>query len=206
MNAIKRLCSRCFLFDQGQIVIDGDPEAAIEKYLLLNSSRAGLSLENEKSQIKILKIMVNDKELPSPKSLAPTSAFNLSVFYEQADDFLKENYLFIEVYDIYGNLLFCTYDIDSDSNYYKSRKGGRYKVTFNFPPNLFNKAAYRFRVGCGIPPKYNSSPDREKYFQVVDNIWLNFIGFSSLADNFFKGTRGGGMLLKIPSIIERYDD
>ena len=39
MEAIQRLCSRCILLQQGQVLLDGDPASVIAQYLAVNSSK-----------------------------------------------------------------------------------------------------------------------------------------------------------------------
>ena len=165
MGAIRSLCDRAILIDQGRVVLDGEAPEVVSSYLA--SAVSGLS-EGEIS-------WKTDAEAPGEHGLKLRA-----IRLKQEDGTISsvfdvEKAIFIEiVYEVKTSrglrfrlgFLTSTGEVAFQSNDKSARKDtvapGRYRNTCIIPGNLLNVGEYIVRVGAGSPEmKKGELPDRE---------------------------------------------
>ncbi|OGN75966.1 MAG: hypothetical protein A2X25_02155 [Chloroflexi bacterium GWB2_49_20] len=154
MGAVKKLCSRGILLENGFISSQGIIEDVINKYLEStyqsnNFRKSEICFpENPELNIQILRIALMDNN------------GNLSNVYGIWDSILLELYvvvrkklhgsnLAIQV-SRDGDILFNSFDIDESPEYFEARDQGYYHYCIPFPKNIFPKGTYSIDVSSGI--------------------------------------------------------
>lgn len=203
MGAVKQLCNRSVLLEKGKIKATGTTEEIIKKYLEGDSENQTRKIfkENPEKKVQIRSITVNDNRGKAVSDIDVSKSFSISVSYDIREDVEKNNYVCLTLFDISGNNILQTFDIDTNEKYYKERGKGSYISTFYFPDNLFNQQSIKLMVNCGIPPKYNSNENRESFHDMIDDIFINFYNSNGFSKKFFGGRRTSFLLKKITSNI-----
>lgn len=207
MSAVLKLCSKCIWLEKGMVIKYGETKAVLEEYLQkFSSGRRTYDYQiDEKKQFRIKRVRVIDSDGNFKAILHPDESFGMEICYELKCDLTKPSHVFIEFYDSFGNLLFSSFDIDSDSRFYKKRFKGEYIATFIFPPHLFNKQIYKIKVGGGVPPAYQNAGGQE-FYDIKDDIEISFVSYPSFAMKYFRGTRAGSLLPNIPCQTQKLNN
>jgi len=145
MNAIEKLCNRCVLLKQGQIVMDDKPSKVIDYYLnkeaQFNASIEYQKKNNEFGQISKITILNKDK---APGAQIPVSEY----FYIKIDfeiyKLVKEKTVFIYFYSK-GEILFLSSEADKEGKY-RDYEPGKYTTTVKIPAFLFEAGVLYFDV------------------------------------------------------------
>lgn len=203
MGAVKQLCNRSVLLEKGEIKAIDKTEEIIKKYLEGNSENQSQKVFEEilEKKVQIRSISINDNEEKIVSDIDVSKPFSISVTYDIREDIEKNNYVCVTLYDSLGNSILQTFDIDTNEEYYRKRPKGKYISTFYFPDNLFNQQLVKITVNCGIPPKYNSDENREKYHDIIDNVYINMYNGNGFSKKFFKGGRSGCILPKFKNNV-----
>jgi len=206
MDAIQKLCKKCILLEGGKVKKFGDTKEVVETYLNKNSTLQSVyeyGREVDKVvQIKKVEILNHLNDLST--TLDTREKFCVVVTYELKQDLKKNNGVYLKFFNE-NKLAFITYDIDTNENFYKNRSKGTYTSSFKFLANFFNQQTYRLSVGCGVPQKYCPGSDGV-FFDLKENLKINFSNPSSFASKFFKGKRSGSFLLEIYCDIKKRND
>lgn len=166
MAAIRSLCDRAILIDQGRVVLDGETPEVVSSYLA--SAVSGLS-EGEISwktdaeapgehALKLRAIRLKQEDGTISSVFDVEKAIRIDIVYEVKTSLLG---LIIRL-----GLLTPTGEVAFQSNDKSVRKDkvapGRYRNTCIIPGNLLNVGEYIVRVGAGSPEmKKGELPDRE---------------------------------------------
>lgn len=198
MGAIRQLCQRCVLLEKGEVKMIGKTEEVIANYVDnggLNQSIFDYEVGEKKVAITHIEIL--DDNLKPNNNLSSDKPFYIKARAFLQEDIKEANCFSVSVFDLEGDIIFQSFDVDNDDVFYKHRPAGEYEFIFSFPSDLFNHKTYKFNFGFGVQPKNSRLPEAYKYFDDKNNILINFYGPQSFVKKFFNGHRGGNVLLKI---------
>ncbi|MEK7069517.1 MAG: ABC transporter ATP-binding protein, partial [Patescibacteria group bacterium] len=145
MGAIERLCNRCILLDNGNIIKEGETKDVIDFYL---NSKSNLSSEiiprNKNSQLgQFTKITILNKENKPSARIPISEPFYIDIEYEICQ-LVSKKCLFL--YFFYqGELLLVSLESDENGQP-KDYQPGKYKTRVTIPPFLFQLGFLSFDV------------------------------------------------------------
>lgn len=204
MGAVKSLCNRCVMLENGMVKKAGETEDVLEKYLGKNiSTEACIAYPDNGKKIQIQNICVVDKNGITTSEIDINDPFSIEVTCLFKEDVSKVNRISLTLYDSSDIYVLQTFDIDTNENYYKDRKAGIYKAVFHFSGGTFNSQNFKVQVDAGVYPKYNESDKNWDYFDRKEDVYLNFFKADHFSKKFFSGGRPGVFLMKIPSVITK---
>jgi lipopolysaccharide transport system ATP-binding protein len=169
MGAIRSLCSRGMLLEEGALVKDDDVDQVINSYLsskdVSTAGRLGWS-EAEAPQDK--ELILFGIELISESGEVKTTfqideSFEIRIHYEIREE-VKNLRLYLRFKTTMGETVFATYE-DAQIQEGFNRKPGRYTAICKIPPNILNNLTYRINIGFDSPGHKVLIPGRE-YLEV----------------------------------------
>ncbi len=152
MGAVKNLCNKGFLLENGSIKYHGGIDNIIEKYIsnqtndmIRNEIIRQLASVKNKDILEIKSIEVKQKS--NERTLFNCFDINIIFKYQVYKD-THNLFLVIYIFDVYGNHL-----VESFHNAYGDNpivKKGNYESKFIIPKNLLNENKYLIRIEAGI--------------------------------------------------------
>lgn len=205
MGAVKQLCNRSMLLENGKIKTFGETEKVLNEYLNGNTnSEATIEYpEDSKKKVQIIGVDILDENEKYKNEININNSINIKVKYLIKEKIKSPNFVCINFFDAFDNILFQAFDIDTNENYYEERESGYYLNSFRIPANTLNKQILKIGIYCGIPTKYSTFPKPENYYDIKEFISINLTDAKSFSKKFFKGERRGPLLLKIPCEITK---
>lgn len=203
MGAVKNLCKRAVLLEQGHVKAIGETEEVLKAYLgETEHNQATIYYPlNEEKKVQINRVSLLNKQGEPSMEIDLAEEFNIQVECEYRENVSKVNRICLTLLDSNGNPVLQTFDVDCNPNYYQKRPAGKYLVTYKFPPGLFNQQVYKIQVDVGIYPKYNENDAKWEYFDRQEDLYVNLFKASHFSKQFFGGGRPGALLIKIPSEV-----
>jgi lipopolysaccharide transport system ATP-binding protein len=187
MLAIKNLCSRVLLIDQGRLVLDADADMVVGRYLdrnLIEGSVAseseiadrveGVIKKNELPYFKITEIRLEDLQCVTKSVFNSTEPVVVSVSFKCLQA-VRDLRVIVAVADengipIYGSQ--NTDDCENAENFY-TLEPGSYMTKCTLPSNIFANRTYFLNIGITYPKKESQSLVKILSFQA------NFHGYNS---------------------------
>ena len=169
MGAVRSLCSRGLLLENGTLVKDGDVDQVINCYLsnkvVSTAGRLGWT-EADAPQDKDL--ILFGIELFSETGEVRTAfqideGFEIRVHYEIKEE-VRNLRLYLRLKTTLGETVFATHE-DASVREGFIRKPGRYTAICKIPPNLLNNLTYRIFIGFDSPGYKVLIPEKE-YLEV----------------------------------------
>ncbi len=151
MGAISELCSRCLFFEKGQLVYDGSPKEAIQRYLENNQNKSVVQIiaPSEDMPVFVTKIGLKvDRDGDYISSLELFQEGILEVEYTIKKEVSNLSMAILISYE--GIPLLYSYDTDKDQkedNY--ERMSGNYIAEMSLPTNRFKEGSYTIEVKIG---------------------------------------------------------
>jgi len=150
MGAIKKLCKRCILLDQGKVVTVGDTESVVEEYLGSGLNVQKVSIEKRKDRqgsgrLKVIDYFLKDNQGKDISFF--TCGQNVQLWFEcEINDNIVEDINFFVNIDSIDNQcrLFTVSNKFVGVNISLSR--GKQFIKFNFPRIPLNVGQYRFTI------------------------------------------------------------
>ncbi|MGE0432054.1 MAG: ABC transporter ATP-binding protein [Planctomycetota bacterium] len=144
MEAVRNLCSRCILLDEGQVLVDGQPDAVITAYL---HDAAGDVMERiwtrddapGSAAVQLLACRIVPEGSPPPPTITVRTAFRMEldiVFHEPFTQF----HLNVQVCDASGTPLFPLSSVG------RAFDAGDYRFTCKVPGSLLNNGLLSVNV------------------------------------------------------------
>lgn len=173
MSAVKSLCSRGIVLENGKLVLNSDANNAIESYLRNNSSQASKEWENnfpESENFKLLAVKVlNDKN-----EISLNHFISKDIEIEFTYEVLKDNQNYTHGFNLYNahNIhILSSHDIDSNTLKINVSKG-IYKKTVVIPGNFLADGSYlcSFALMKYNPFKAEINENEIVGFNVIDEI------------------------------------
>jgi lipopolysaccharide transport system ATP-binding protein len=149
MGAIKDLCSKGILLQNGIIGFEGIVGETIDKYLFVyvrNEHSKWEKKSGKSSQININHVEIRDK-LNRPSDTIGTGD-NFSIQIGVDSKITSKNTVFaIQFNDVYGNPVLTTSNSDSN-NHIDTIEPGEFHYRIDFDENLFMPGTYRLIIAC----------------------------------------------------------
>ncbi|MCJ7715458.1 MAG: ABC transporter ATP-binding protein [Anaerolineales bacterium] len=169
MGAVRSLCTRGLLLENGTLVKDGDVDQVINEYLSNKDvSTAGQLSWSDAEAPQDKDLVLRGIELYSEKGEVRTAyqideGFNIHVHYEIKEE-IKNLRLYLRLKTTMGETVFATYE-DATIREGVNRKPGMYTAICKIPPNLLNNLTYRIYIGFDSPGYKVLIPGKE-YLEV----------------------------------------
>lgn len=169
MGAVRSLCSRGLLLENGTLVKDGDVDQVINYYLSnKNVSTAGRLVWSEADAPQDNDLILFGIELFSETGEVRTAfqideGFEIRVHYKIKEE-VRNLRLYLRLKTTMGETVFATYE-DASIREGFIRKPGSYTAICKIPPNLLNNLTYRIYIGFDSPGYKVLIPGRE-YLEV----------------------------------------
>ncbi|MGB2965396.1 MAG: ABC transporter ATP-binding protein [Anaerolineales bacterium] len=169
MGAVRSLCSRGLLLEEGALVKDDDVDLVINSYLSSKDvSTAGRLGWSEADAPQDKELILFGIELISESGEVKTTfqideGFEIRIHYEIREE-VKNLRLYLRFKTTMGETVFATYE-DAQIQEGFNRKPGRYTAICKIPPNILNNLTYRIYIGFDSPGHKVLIPGRE-YLEV----------------------------------------
>jgi lipopolysaccharide transport system ATP-binding protein len=169
MGAVRALCSRGLLLENGTLIKDGDVDQVINYYLSNKDvSTAGRLDWTEADAPQGKELVLFGIELFSETGEVRTvfqidEGFEIRVHYEIKEE-VRNLRLYLRLKTTMGETVFATYE-DATIREGFNRKPGRYTAICKIPPNLLNNLTYRVFIGFDSPGYKVLIPGKE-YLEV----------------------------------------
>jgi lipopolysaccharide transport system ATP-binding protein len=169
MGAVRSLCSRGLLLEEGSLVIDDKVDAVINTYLsskdVSTAGRLGWSEANAPQDKELIlygiEIFSEDGEVKTTFQI--NEGFEIHIHYEIIEA-VKNLRLYLRFKTTMGETVFATYE-DSQIQEGFNRPPGRYTAVCKIPPNILNNLTYRIFIGFDSPGYKVLIPGKE-YLEV----------------------------------------
>lgn len=153
LSAISQLCTRAIMLEKGRIKMEGSTAEVISSYML--SGFGGKAVWNNKIstdnydglRINNAGVLTDDNQLTTV--LDYNKPFKIEIGYDLNEE-LKNLVIMCQVADMQGNILWTSWDMDTDANKTLIRRPGRYVSTCNVPGKMLKPARYLISVGAFI--------------------------------------------------------
>lgn len=173
MSAVKSLCSRGIVLENGKLVLNSDANNAIESYLRNNSSQASKEWENDFPQSENFKLLAV-KVLNDKNEISLNHFISKDIEIEFTYEVLKDNQNYTHGFNLYNahNIhILSSHDIDSNTLKTNVLKG-IYKKTVVIPGNFLADGSYlcSFALMKYNPFKAEINENEIVGFNVIDEI------------------------------------
>jgi lipopolysaccharide transport system ATP-binding protein len=145
MSAIEKLCSRCILLKDGQVIKDGSAKMVVDYYLNkeVNLSSEVVFPKKNRPYGQFTKLSIFDKNnLPSAQ-IPVSENFFIDIEYEIFQP-VKKKMIFIHFYS-QGDLFYISSEGDRDGKY-RDYDIGKYRTRISIPAYLFQVGIQYFNV------------------------------------------------------------
>ena len=169
MGAVRSLCSRGLLLEEGSLIIDDKVDAVINTYLsskdVSTAGRLGWSEANAPQDKELIlfgiEIFSDDGDVKTTFQI--DEGFEIHIHYEIIEA-VKNLRLYLRFKTTMGETVFATYE-DSQIQEGFNRPPGRYTAVCKIPPNILNNLTYRIFIGFDSPGYKVLIPGKE-YLEV----------------------------------------
>jgi lipopolysaccharide transport system ATP-binding protein len=165
MGAVRALCSRGILLEEGRLVKDGEVDKVINHYLSSKDvSTAGRLAWSEADAPQDKELILFGIELVSNTGEVKTTfqineGFDIRIHYQLREE-VKNLRLYLRFKTTLGETVFATYE-DAQIQQGFNRKPGHYTAICKIPPNILNNLTYRIYIGFDSPGHKVLIPGRE---------------------------------------------
>lgn len=148
MSAIHRLCSRCILMNEGQILADGDTDTVIQTYISrgLQERPEHLQPHNPAKPINLRRACIVGPDGEPSSEFRYDQGVSVSVDYE-VNQPIAECSIWLGIRTAEEVAVFDTADTDSDAELRMRRAPGFYRTTVVIPPKWLNTGRYYLVLG-----------------------------------------------------------
>lgn len=170
MAAIHRLCSRCILMNEGQVLADGDTDTVIQTYISrgLQERPEHLQPHNPAKPINLRRACIIGPDGEPSSEFRYDQGVSVSVDYE-VNQPISECSIWLGIRTAEEVAVFDTADTDSDAGLRVRRAPGFYRTTVMIPPKWLNTGRYYLVLGIANLA-YKISYDRVEFapFSIMD--------------------------------------
>ena len=164
MGAIRSLCNKGILLNDGAIRSNGDVEECLTSYLNVDEKNALVNYKLDPSkQIQILEVRVKNNYNNNTSNLDILHPFTVEVDY-QVHESVSGVVIGMTLSTPLNDNLLATCDFDMDRTKLGARKRGLHQTWVTFPSHLFNSGILNLSVGISIPGKVIY--DRKEVMQI----------------------------------------
>lgn len=164
MSAVRALCSKTILLEQGSLETFGASQEVIDQYLdnayQKENLQTKITYEDKDADAQIKEIRIFNNKGIAGNRFKNSEEIRFEILYEikKAQSSL---YVGIQIMSAQNDaVLFTVEDVASDPNLLIKREPGKYVMKFSIPPYLLNEGRYSFR-GFMVPGRVGV---RKAYF------------------------------------------
>jgi lipopolysaccharide transport system ATP-binding protein len=151
MAAVRSLCTRAILLENGGIAREAGPEECITAYLRENVSGSGQwkAPVNSQHPLQITHVRLVGDSRPAVAGVEASQGFKVELEYEVRE---RVSNALVEIWirSADGTHLMTCGEHDANPALLGTREPGRYVVQVHVPGNLFNTGNYCIRINSGI--------------------------------------------------------
>lgn len=157
MGAVRKLCSRAILLNQGTVETDGEVANTIAAYIktpttLTNKRNKSLITWNPednpgKDELRLVEVGLTDAKGEYRDRFSSSEPIYISVLYELLDE-LRNMRVIFQILTHDDQILFAT---TSHSSEQLAKSSGTYFAKIEIPPNLLNSQFYKVLLHIGCP-------------------------------------------------------
>ena len=169
MGAVRSLCSRGLLLEEGKLIVDDKIDHVLNTYLsskdVSTAGRLGWSVAEAPQDKELILFGIEIRSIDGEvKTTFPIDeGFEISIHYEIIEE-VKNLRLYLRFKTTMGETVFATYE-DSQIQEGFNRKPGKYTAICKIPPNILNDLTYRIFIGFDSPGYKVLIPGKE-YLEV----------------------------------------
>lgn len=149
MNAIQRLCSRCFLLDKGKIISSGKTDRVIKDYISNGLvEKPELKQPHSKSKlVNIRRVCLTTKNGKMANEFRYDEQLKLIIEYE-VNQPVSHTSIWFGLRSMDDTIVFGSADTDENDLAFKPRAIGYYSAEIAFPTKLLNFGDYYLVIGA----------------------------------------------------------
>ena len=169
MGAVRSLCSRGLLLEEGTLTMDAEVDSVINQYLSSKDvSSSGRLAWSEADAPQDKEVILFGIELVSESGDVKTAyqideGFEIRIHYQIVEE-VKNLRLYLRFKTTMSETVFATYE-DSQIQQGFNRKPGHYTAIAKIPPHILNNMTYRIYIGFDSPGHKVLIPGKE-YLEV----------------------------------------
>lgn len=198
MSAIKNICKKCILLEDGQISLVGETDFVIEKYLSSHkqTQKSTYNFEKQDTPANISKVSVLNKE-GLPQSEIPISEnFSIEINFECLKE-VNNAVMAILIYSQDMDLLLYSTNADI-SGKYDNYAIGNYKISAKIPASVLNIGNYTFDVMLCTPNIGVFGEQRNLAFEITN--------FNNPRSVNFRGKHAGRIAVPLEYQVNKLDN
>jgi len=168
MAAIKNLCKRSVLIENGSIAMIGETNEVVDFYLssTVGMQKAVYTFQEQASPVSIEKISILNNEDKETFKLPVSENFKTEVTFHCKED-IENAVLAVLIYSQNKDLLLYSTNADKTGKYNKYKKG-TYVATVEIPAFLFNVGQYSFDVMLCTPNTAVFGEQKNLGFEIIN--------------------------------------
>ena len=169
MGAVRSLCSRGLLLEDGGLTLDDDIDSVINTYLSSKDvSSSGRLAWSEADAPQDKELILFGIEIVSESGNVKTTfqideGFSIRIHYQIVEE-VKNLRIYLRFKTTMSETIFATYE-DAQIQEGFNRKPGHYTAVCKIPPNILNNMTYRIYIGFDSPGNKVLIPGKE-YLEV----------------------------------------
>lgn len=155
MAAVRSLCKRCVLLENGKITLTGDTEKVVNKYLFSRDNNGGMTRNWPKGEepgnetIKLVRVCLKNEKKVVSNQFFLSENITIEIIYNLLEK-NEDMSIFVTLIAEDGNKVFTSGDCDN-GNCKKERKIGENRIECVIPGNLLNIGFYFLKISSIVP-------------------------------------------------------
>lgn len=170
MGAIRSLCKRTILLNDGQLKVDGKTDNVVTEYINQGfyDNPVVRYRPDPKKQIQIMEVrLLNHHKIPSTR-LDMLQPFSIEIDYEVRHK-VGGVVIGANIFSSLNESLLATCDFDLDRDKLKTRPIGRHTTWVTIPGKILNSGVFNLVVGISIPGKVIYDRQEVMQFELFDS-------------------------------------
>ncbi len=154
MAAVKSLCTRLLVLQNGTVCYEGNVDEAIENYLnsendTFEDNAINKFIQNQKDDFFVLKNTVLHQDFSSENNFYTNKEINISIQYEVLKDVLGFRIGF-DLVDLASGVVIFRSFFDDVEKYIQITKKGNYSILATIPKNFLKNGFFGIKLAIGI--------------------------------------------------------
>lgn len=177
MNAVKNLCSRALLLDEGNLVVSNDTFSVVKQYFSFSTNTNNNPVEliqkiKKNNILEIISLSIQQNNEDCKTLLDNGLPICISIKYKLLQ-LTTDFRIYIDVYNSENELLFRSFQDELDYDHHP-QKQGVYVSTCTIPANILNSSPHKIRIGSSIFNKITILNDELVFsFDIVNSSKYN---------------------------------
>lgn len=162
MTAVKNLCTRIIYLKNGKVEYDGMPDEAIAQYLSVEKSNKAIWSDKEFENKHLKQVTLINALADNTNIFQYDEAITISI---KLKDMTAKSYVpAVRLTDVFGNVLFTSWDQDSIQ---ENNKGENLTLICTVPPKLLRPSSYILTIFVNAHDDHGKQRFEEVNFDIV---------------------------------------